>query len=353
MVSQPDAAGVPRHVIDLSLAIAALGYQVTVAAPVGSAAWRELGDHPTIALVPFTHRRGPHPTDVLWLLRLLQGVRAFDVVHAHSSKAGFLSRLACLLTGRRRRCVFTPHAWSFWSATGPRRLLYVGLERLAAPWGSRIVALSAYERDAGLSAGIGRAKQFAVIRNGINVERFRAEPAPTPGSVVMVARLSAQKRADLVVRAAALLHRQGVDIHLQLIGDGPLRKQVESVVSECDAAAYVALLGDRDDVPALLSAASCFVLASDYEGCPLSVLEAMAAGLPVVVTRFGGIEEVVTPATGIVVGHTAAELAAAIARVLADPAAARAMGAAGRIVAGQHFTAARMAGDTAALYESL
>lgn len=353
MLSQPDAAGVPRHVIDLSLGLAALGYQITVAAPVGSSPWRELRGHPTIVLLPFTNRRAPHPSDVRWLLQLLRIVPDFDVVHAHSSKAGFLGRLASLLTRRRRRCVFTPHGWSFWSATGARRRFFVGLERLAAPWGGRIVAVSAYERDAALSAGIGRAGQFAVVRNGVHVERFGAEPAPQTGTIAMVARLSPPKRADLVVRAAALLHRQGVDVRLQLIGDGPLRGEVEKVIGECDAAAYVELLGDRDDVPELLSAACCFVLASDYEGCPLSVLEAMAAGLPVIVTRVGGIDEVVTAATGIVVGHTAAELAAAMTLLLADPATASAMGRAGRIAAREHFTAARMASDVAAVYAAL
>ena len=353
MLSQPDAAGVPRHVIDLSLGIAALGYQVTIAAPVGSAVWRELRGHPSISLLPFTHRRAPHPSDALWLFRLLRIVRGFDVVHAHSSKAGFLGRLACTLTGRRRWCVFTPHGWSFWSATGVRRRLFVGLERLAAPWGGRIIAVSEFERDAALTSGIGQPRQFVVVRNGVHVERFGAEPAPRPGFIAMVARLSPPKRADLVVRAAALLRQQGVDAHLQLIGDGPLRGEVEKVVGECDAAAYVELLGDRDDVPKLLAACCCFVLASDYEGCPLSVLEAMAAGLPVVVTRVGGIDEVVTAATGIVVGRTAAELAAAMTLLLSDPAAARAMGQAGRVVAREHFTADRMASDVGAVYQAL
>jgi glycosyltransferase involved in cell wall biosynthesis len=353
MVSQPDAAGVPRHVADLAVAIAALGWQVTVATPVGSAAWRDLDGRPAIALLPFTGRRAPHPSDLLWLLRLLRAVRSADVVHTHSSKAGFLGRFACLLTRRRARCVFTPHGWSFWSATGARRRLYLWLERLAAPWCARIIAVSAYERDAALAARVGRAEQYTVVRNGVPTERFATEPAAQPGVVVMVARLAPPKRADLVVRAAALLRDRGIDIRLQLVGGGPLLEQTRSVIAECGAAAYVDLLGDRDDVPALLAAASCFVLASDYEGCPLSVLEAMAAGLPVVVTRVGGIDEVVTPSTGLVVEPSAAALADGIAAMLADPAAAAALGAAGRAAAIENFTTARMAADVAAVYAAL
>jgi glycosyltransferase involved in cell wall biosynthesis len=337
----------------LAVAIAGLGWNVTVATPVGSAAWRDLVDRPGVSLVPFTARRTPHPSDLIWLLRLLSMVRRYDVVHAHSSKAGFLGRLACLLTRRRSRCVFTPHGWSFWSATGSRRGLYLALERLAAPWGARVVSVSAYERDAALAAGVGRAAQYAVVPNGVHVERFAVEPAPRAGTVVMVARLAPPKRADLVVRAVALLHQRGVDVRLQLVGGGPLLPQVASVVAECRAAAYVDLLGDRDDVPALLACAGCFVLASDYEGCPLSVLEAMAAGVPVVVTRVGGIDEVVTPATGVVVGPTAAELAEAIESVFADPVAARAMGEAGRASARERFTTERMAGDIARIYAAL
>lgn len=353
MVSQPTVAGVPRHVVDLALGVAALGWSVTVATPVGSAAWSELDGRPGIALVPFTGRRAPHPSDLWWLLQLLRVVREYDVVHVHSSKAGFLGRFACLLAGRRGRCVCTPHGWSFWSATGLRRTLYLVLERLAARWCARIVAVSTFERDAGLALGVGRPAQYAVVRNGVHVERFNAEPAPEPGVAVMVARLANPKRADLVVRAAVLLRERGINARIKLVGGGPLRADVEKLIEDCAAAAYVALLGDRDDVPALLSAASVFVLASGYEGCPLSVLEAMAAGLPVVVTRVGGIEEVVAASTGIVVGATATELADALGTLLSHPQSARAMGAEGRAVARKFFTADRMAAEVAAIYATL
>jgi glycosyltransferase involved in cell wall biosynthesis len=111
----------------------------------------------------------------------------------------------------------------------------------------------------------------------------------------------------------------------------------------------------RRDISHLLAACDVFVLASLYEGLPLSVLEAMAAGKPVVATRVGGVEEaIVDGATGLLVrSGNAGELAAAIRWILADPQRARAMGEAGRERVNRHFTADRMVSKTVDLYEQL
>jgi glycosyltransferase involved in cell wall biosynthesis len=126
-------------------------------------------------------------------------------------------------------------------------------------------------------------------------------------------------------------------------------------VSELGLGDAVRFLGDRADVPELLREASCLLLASDWEACPYSVLEAAAAGVPVVATAVGGVPELVRDGeTGLLApaGDEAA-LAAALEAVLGDAPRARALGDAGRTEAGRRFAKERMVEELAGLYESL
>jgi glycosyltransferase involved in cell wall biosynthesis len=284
-------------------------------------------------------------------LTLLRLAARADVVHVHSSKAGFLGRFASVLRGKRRACVFTPHGWSFWAADGAEGRFYTALERLAAGWCGAIVALSADERDAGLEAGVGEPGLYRVIPNGVELERFALRRAPVSGRILMVGRLAPPKRPDLALRALAALP----DAELQIVGDGPLRADAERLAAELGIADRVRFLGHRDDVPELLAEAECALLASDYEGSPLAVVEAMAACVPVAATAAGGITELVQDGvTGAVGPHGDADgLAQALGRVLADPERAAQMGAEGRRVAEAELSLERMVERLVALYDEL
>lgn len=352
IASQPLDAGVPRQVLELVESLDPERYEIDVACPRQSLLWSELAARPNVALHAIAPDREPAPADARTLARLFPLVARADVVHAHSAKAGFLARLAAALSGRRKRCIFSPHGWSFWAAEGPRSELYRMLERLAASWCARIAVVSEDERAAGLAAGVGKASQYAVVPNGIAVERFSATPEPVPGRLLAIGRLARPKRPDLVVRAVAELLRRYPGVHLRLVGDGPLRPEVERLLSRLGLAEHVSLVGTRDDIPELVRTAACLVLASDYEGCPVSVIEAMAAAVPVVATRVGGVPELVDERTGVLVepgDHSA--LAAAVGRLLERPDLGRRLGEAGRRVARLRFTRERMAAGLAALYD--
>jgi glycosyltransferase involved in cell wall biosynthesis len=289
------------------------------------------------------------------LASLMPLVRRAELVHAHSSKAGFLARLAALTTGRRRRCIFTPHGWSFWAAEGPEARLYLGLERLAAHWCHSLVANSEAERAAGLRAGVGRERQYRVIVHGIDVERFAITPAPVPERIVAVTRLAPQKRNDLLVEAFALIRRTRPKAELHIVGDGPDLAALERRIVELGLEGTVCLLGRRDDVPEILSRAACFVMTSDYEGCPIAVIEAMAAGVPIVATDVGGVPELVADGeSGLLVPPGAAPpIAAAVDAMLADPARASRLGHAGRTIARSRLSRDRMIRDVLRLYEEV
>lgn len=291
--------------------------------------------------------RAIHPwKDVIALVRLTRLLRRerFDVVHTHSSKAGIVGRIAARFAGTPV-VIHTVHGWAF-NPGQPRHVfaMYVWLERVCARWCRDIVVVAEADRDEGLQLGIGRAAQYRLIRSGIEVEAYRdvaitrAEArarlgVPDHAFVVgSVGRLSPQKAPLDLLAAFEVLARARPEAHLAMVGDGPLRGEVEARVAAAGLEGRVHLPGLRRDVPELLRAFDVFALASHWEGLPRVFPQAMAAGLPIVATRVDGAPDAILPGeTGFLVdvGDTGA-FGARLVELAADPARARAMGEAGR-----------------------
>ena len=169
--------------------------------------------------------------------------------------------------------------------------------------------------------------------------------------VITPARLHAQKGHTYLLQAAA----QVPDATFVFAGDGPLRMALEAEARRLGVAVRCVFLGQRSDVPALLAAADLFVLPSLFEGLPVSVLEAMAAGRPVVATAIGGTDEAVTSEeTGLLVApRDPAALASAIRRLQADPALARRLAAAARGRVERDFSSEATARQVMVIYDQV
>ena len=263
------------------------------------------------------------------LVRLLRSERP-DILHASSSKAGVLGRLAAVLAGVPIR-IFTVHGWAFSAHSGAASRFYHWADRLMRPLTTVTICVSDYARARGLEAGTCSAEKTAVIPNAVDLQpvpsarRDRDRPV-----VIAVGRLKAPKDFLTLVRGLALLPPGAGDAHI--VGEGPDRAVLEAEIRRLGIGDRVHLLGERRDVPELLADADVFVLSSASEGMPVSVLEAMAVGLPVVGSRVGGVPELVVDGeTGLLIEpHDPDELAAAIDRLLADSEVRRQMGEAGR-----------------------
>ena len=350
----PPDGGVTRHVIDLVNGLDHERWAVDLACPPGSEPWLEFVDSTDVTLHPLAPGKEPKPSDALDFRRLLGLVARADIVHAHASKAGFTTRLAAALREKRSATVFTPHAWSFW-AHDRRSRAWLALERRAAHWCGAIVGVSEAERRAGLEAGVGKEAQYRVIHNGIDADDFDRPRRVVPGRIIVVGRLASQKRPDLAVRALERVRERFPEAKLDLAAHGPLEAETAKLVSELGLDDHVRLLTRDADVAVLLSEAACFLLTSDYEGLPYTVLEAMAAAVPVVATRVGGVpEQVVDGETGFLFepGDPSAA-AAAVERILAAPDGAARLGDAGRERVRRKFSRARMVSETVALYDAL
>ncbi len=223
----------------------------------------------------------------------------------------------------------------------------------------RIICVSESGRTTFRMSGID-SRRYVTIHNGIvpsPSERSRMEVRRRLGIgnepvLITVARLTAQKCHPVLLHALPRVLRQHPDVQLLLIGQGPLQAMLQQLVDELGIGAHVRLLGQRNDVPDLLAASDAFCLPSYFEGHPLVLMEAMAAGLPVVAARSLGITEVVSNGeTGLLVPFDdSVSLAAALNRVLCDRRLASQLGARGRLAVCERFRADTMAEKVLAVY---
>lgn len=278
-----------------------------------------------------------------------------DLVCAHSAKAGILARLA----SRRLRlpCVFTAHGWAFAEGVPVvERQLYLYAERAMARFAKAIITVCDSDRRIGETVGIEPNGSMLTIYNGIPdvAASFRAAHlTEEPANIVMTARFERQKDHETLLSALATL--RDLPWRLDLIGDGPGRAPVERRAHSLGLSERVTFFGRRDDVPHILSRASIFVLASLWEGFPISILEAMRAGLPVVASNVGGVSEaVIDGETGWTVpAGQPAPLAESIRKLVIHAPTRRDMGRAGRVRFEKHFLFGRMAERTESVYREV
>jgi glycosyltransferase involved in cell wall biosynthesis/acetyltransferase-like isoleucine patch superfamily enzyme len=273
-----------------------------------------------------------------------------DLIHAHTSKAGFISRIAGKIT--KIPVVFTAHTWSFAAGISTKqRMISLPLERLAARLPGRIITVSEANRRMALDCGIANELKMSTVWNGVPDTDLRSDVGEQgPVQVIMVARFAAQKNHELLLRALA--QTSTAAFHLSFVGDGPTQPRVKALCDELGLRQRVTFLGDRGDVAALLARSQIFALSTNWEGLPYSILEAMRAGLPVVATDVGGVHECVLPnETGyLCVPGSVESLRDSLNKLLADAALRQVFGKAGRLLYEHHFTLDAMANRTHEVY---
>ncbi len=294
-VSQPVDAGVAQVVADLVRTQIQAGHEVVVTCPPGDL--QDMAREAGAQVLTWPASRGPGPGtlgEVRALAHLIRGTHP-AVVHLHSAQAGMVGRL--VIRGRLPT-VFSPHAWSWQPVAGPTRRAALAWERLAARWSHATVCVSEGERQGGVQHRIpGR---LLVITNGVepdlaaridHASQAAARQAlgvpPAIELVVCCARLAEQKGHDYLLRAWSRVREERPDCQLVLIGDGPLRGQLEQAARGLSGVSFT---GWQPRVECLrwMRAATLVACPSRYEAMSLVPLEAAALGTPVVATRVEG-----------------------------------------------------------------
>jgi len=239
---------------------------------------------------------------LLW--RILRKYR-IDIVHTHSSKAGILGRFAARLAGVKT-IFHTIHGWSFHDYQNiVIKKAYVMLERIAAHFTTNLIAVSNYDIEKGLRNKIGTRSQYRLIRYGIDISKYQnpdiergredlllniRKESPVIG---MVACFKPQKAHANFLKIARMVLREIPEVHFVFVGDGVLRKDVQTMASSFDKKENFHFLGWRQDIERIYHSIDILALSSLWEGLPLVFIEAGASGKPVVATAICANHEVI------------------------------------------------------------
>jgi glycosyltransferase involved in cell wall biosynthesis len=355
------------HVCDLSLGLDRGHFAAQVAMPEdgGNVSRKDF----LIAGIPF------HRVDIAsgFSLQALQQIRSLagsvDILHVHGARAALFGRLAAMSLRQQRPLVlYTIHGFAAPHYPPPRREVLLFVERCLMHSTDQWICVSHAERGSLLTTGLAEAHRTKVIWNGIRLKPFlgvtrqrdrarRALDVPPDAFVLTtVCRLYRPRDFPTLLRAFCELLEAVPQAHLLIVGDGPLRSQVERDIVSLALQYNVRLLGMRPDVPQILGATDVFVLSSGgWEGLPLAVLEAMASSLPVVASDVGGTREaVIDGQTGFLYAPGDSSALVKWLRTLSsDSALVRTLGQRGLTRVKECFTVQRMVNETAALYEAI
>lgn len=358
VITRGDAVGgATIHVRDMARMLIASGHRATVLVGGEGEVLREFDR----CGIPYRSvkalQRSIHPVlDAVALAQLANALRGLkpDLVSAHTAKAGLLGRVAARLAGIP--VIFTPHGWAITDriSAASGRVFRVA-ERLAAPLAKSIVNVCEAERRLAKSHGIGQDDRLSVIHNGVfDVPRsLMAMPSADPPRLIMVARHEAPK--DYRILIEALSDIQHLPWSAEFVGGGPALQETKRLAETLGVEQRIQFCGTSSNVAEHLAACQLFVLTSNSEGFPRSILEAMRAGLPVVASDVGGVSEaVLNGTTGLVVPRSnRAVLRDAVATMIGSSTLRARFGRAARLRYESHFTFNRMYEKTFDLYQKV
>jgi glycosyltransferase involved in cell wall biosynthesis len=359
---EPQPSGQTTHVLSLVGGLDHEQHDLTVVLPQvlvsSAAAFEQAG----AKVIPLPMRKGLWP--IYTMRAVIQLIRETDcdIVHVHSQEAGLVARPLAKIAGAPA-VLYTPQTVDIRRTRWHRA--YTWVEWALAHITDRIISVTEADRRRMLQWGI-PAHKTVTIPNGIDLTHFGATVeqkelrsslgAPTEDPlIIQMGRLREQKDPLSFVDGAAKVLQQRPDAQFVLLGDGPLRSQVEERIRSLDLTRSVHLAGWRDDARRLLAAADVVTLTSRWEGTPYALLEAMAWSRPVVATSVNGCPEVVQEGqTGYLVpsGDTM-RWADRVLALLADPAVAAAMGRWGRKRLEERFTLQEMVARIEEVYRQV
>ena len=378
VIARLNVGGPALHVAYLSAGLADRGYDTTlVAGKVGageeSMAFVAEQRGVRIETLDDLHREIAPLRDLRTILRLARLIRSErpTILHTHTAKAGAVGRIAALLAGDARPpvIVHTFHGHVLRGYFNPAlTAAFRLLEQLLARVATKLVAVSPEVRDDLVALGVAPAAKFAVVRLGIELDERvdydeegrkatrRLLGIPPDAFVVgWIGRMTAVKRTEDIARTLQALVERGVNGYLCLVGDGPDRTRLERRMHELGVAKRCLFVGYQENVARFYDAMDVLLLTSVNEGTPVSVIEALAAGRPVVATRVGGVSDVVRDGVDGFLAEVAdvESLAARLAELAGDPELRTRMGNAGRAHVVDRYAVERLVDDIDRLYRSL
>lgn len=213
-----------------------------------------------------------------------------ELLSCHTAKSGFVGRWAAFLAGVPS--LFTAHGWQFAEGINSlQRQIVLAVEKVTSWISPRVITVSQYDYDLAVKYKVVPKEKLRLIHNGMpGIPGYeKGKSSQHPVKLIMIARFQEQKDHRTLLQALKGL--EDLPWVLDLVGDGPLLTEIQDLSAQLGLDSRVHFLGQRMDVPALLTQSDIFILSTHWEGFPRSILEAMSAGLPVVATDVGGVRE--------------------------------------------------------------
>ncbi len=373
-VIRPAEGGMKGHLVTLVRGLQEKGYQVEAACPGNSVLARDLAelDIPVFNIDLVGPLNLTHDLICIKQLREIFLTNQYDIIHFHGSKAGLVGRIASILAGCKNT-VLTVHNFIIYrEVPTAKKIIYRYGEKLLSRVTAKIITVSKALRDDLIDNYQIAPEKITAIYNGIDLSRYRQSPDSTaarakygiPAEAVVVgtvARMAPQKGLNYLIEAipgiktrVSQMSREA-DILFVLAGDGPLRPELQKLTGQLGIGGTVLFPGFVEDIGELFACLDIFVVPSIAEGLSITTMEAMAAGLPVIASRAGGLPELVRDGeTGLLVEPRDPEgLAEAVARLISDPETRTRFGTNGRHLAGQEFGAGKMVSETCKVYDEI
>lgn len=362
LIDSFNVGGTESQAVELARRLPATGYEVTVGCLKREGPLEDRLQGTGISIREFRSRSGiDSPSGLRQLLRMSWFLRSFDIVHTHDLWSNLIGVPAARLAGVPAIISSRRDLSHFEWYQGERRVWLKWIQNL----GGAVLTNAVPIRDALVSEDRFDPHKVHIIHNGVDIAKFRSArndrvrifPDAGQGKlVVLVGNMHSDVKGHpwLIASAPAVL-REFPDTQFILVGDGEQRSSFEKQAQDLGAIRNFLFLRRRSDIPDILASCDIAVLPSRAEGLPNAVLEYMAAGLPVIVSRVGGNPELVQDGvTGIVVpSEDSAALSAALLKLLAEPSLARRLAQAGHEFAVRNFSFERLVQDVDALYTDL
>ena len=294
--------GASVHLLDLAKGMVNQGHQVHILVG-GTGTFTEELEKNDINFTSLNHlqREISLIHDVLGFLEIKKHLKQLnpDIVHCHSSKAGLLGRLAA--KSLDLAVVFTAHGWAFTDGISPKKQqIYSTLERFLARISDHIITVSEYDRQHGFKYQVGTPELMQTIHNGVPdirnvpIEKIELESIV---KLIMVARFEDPKDQYFLICALSKLPKH-LNWKIDFLGEGPNLQKCQELARKEKLDSKIIFHGQSFKVKDFLNEADIFVLISNYEGFPLTILEAMSTSLPIIASDVGGVNESVSSENG-------------------------------------------------------
>ena len=306
LITKSEAGGAQTHIWHLSRHLISKGHEVAVMSSSGG--WLE-GEVKKLGVKFYQNIYLRNSYNIFLGFKAMKEIREAvdefnpDLISCHSTATGFWGRLAIR---NRVLTIFTVHGWGFTEGTPFfRKIILLLAEKIASCYCKKIICVSDFDRELALKYKIAPKEKLITVHNGVEIIDFsKKEINPLEIKIVFVGRLSKQKDPLLLLKAFNLLNQELKEkSEIFIIGEGEKRRELKDFIFKNKLKEKVKLLGEleREEVFEVLRNSDIFVLPSNWEGFPYTILEAMSCGLPVIASDVGGVSEIVDENCGILI----------------------------------------------------